>query len=174
MLNVERLDYIIKELQKEKAVYVEKLAKKFFTSEATIRRDLSRLEKEGYLHRTHGGAVIADPSSHELPYAIRGNHSAKDVIGALAANMVKDDMFLFMDASSTAMHMVKYLAARSNLRIVTTSAQTALQCLDTLNAHIYCTGGWIHSYSRGFIGEDARERIASFNTDIAFFSARAH
>jgi DeoR/GlpR family transcriptional regulator of sugar metabolism len=175
MLNIERLDYILNELQSKRAVSVDCLAKKYFVSKSTIRRDLSQLEREGYIRRTYGGAVLSDQQNNETPFDVRKmeNHLSKDIIGSLAARLVKDDMFICLDSSTTAMNLVRYLKSKNNLRVITTSAQTALNCLDMLNAQIYCTGGWMHSYTRGFIGEAARQRITNFNTDILFFSSRS-
>lgn len=175
MLNVERLNYVIKELQQQRAVYVKQLAKKFYVSESTIRRDLTQLEKEGYLRRTCGGAVISDQKNNETPFAIRKieKHTEKDSMGALAAQLVKDDMFILLDSSSTVLHMLKYLTGKNNLRIVTTSAQVALNFVGMPNAQVYCSGGWMNSYSGGFYGETAKQSIEGYITDIMFISARA-
>lgn len=175
MLNIERLDYVIKELQQRRAVYVKQLAKKFYVSESTIRRDLNELEKKGLLRRTCGGAVISDQKNNETPFAIRKieKHMEKDCMGALAAQMVKDDMFILMDSSSTVMHMLKYLTHINNLRIITTSAQIALNCMDMPNVQVFCCGGWMNTYSGGFFGEVAKQSIEGYITDIVFISARA-
>jgi DeoR/GlpR family transcriptional regulator of sugar metabolism len=175
MLNIERLDYIIKELKENNIVYVDQLASKHYVSKSTIRRDLTHLENEGLIRRAYGGAVLSNQVNNESPFFMRKNenHLAKDTIASIAARFVKDDMFISLDSSSTAMHIVKYLLPKNNLRIITTSAQTALNCLDTINAQVYCTGGWMHAYSRGSIGEAARQSIDGFYTNLLFFSARA-
>jgi DeoR/GlpR family transcriptional regulator of sugar metabolism len=175
MLNVERLDYVIEELKSKRAVYVKQLAKKFYVSESTIRRDLNQLEKDGYLRRTCGGAVISDQKNNETPFAIRKieKHQEKDCMGALASMLVKDDMFILLDSSSTVMHMMKYLSHKNNLRIITTSAQIALNCMDLPNTQVFCSGGWMNTYSGGFFGETAKQSIEGYITDILFISARA-
>ena len=151
MLNIERLGYILQELQTKKVVYVNQLSEKYYVSKSTIRRDLSEMEKEGLIRRSYGGAVLVEQKSTEIPFFIRKNENqaAKDIIGSLAAQLVKDDMYIFLDSTSTAAHMTKHLKDKKNIRILTTSAQTALDCLDSLDAQICCTGGWMHSYSRG-------------------------
>ena len=40
-------------------------------SAATLRRDLSELEEQGLLVRTHGGARALDPSGSEIPVRLR-------------------------------------------------------------------------------------------------------
>ena len=176
MLNIERVDYILQELRERKAVYVNQLAEKYYVSPSTIRRDLSELEKKGLIRRTYGGAVLIEHPSTEIPFFVRQNENrnAKDLICELAADLVLEDQFIFLDATSSAAYMVRHLQGKANLKILTTSAQIALDCLDQLpTAQIYCTGGWMSSFSRGFIGETARQRIAEFRTDLLFFSARS-
>ena len=174
MLNIERLDYIMNELQEKKSVYVSDLAKKYYVSPSTIRRDLDQLEKEGVVRRTYGGCVLIERQSSEIPFQFRINEqlTEKDIIASLAAKLVQDGMFIFLDSTSTTSHLVKFLAEHRNLKILTTSAQIALDCLDHLPAQIYCTGGWMSTYSRGFYGESARSRIEEFYTDFSFFSVR--
>jgi DeoR/GlpR family transcriptional regulator of sugar metabolism len=176
MLNLERVDYILQELRTKKAVYVNQLAEKYYVSPSTIRRDLDVLEKEGLIRRTYGGAVLIEHPSSEIPYFIRRseNQAAKDVICELAADLVAEDQFIFLDPTSSAAFMVRHLQNKANLKILTNSAQIALDCLDKLpSAQIFCTGGWMSSFSRGFTGETARQRIEEFHTDLLFFSARS-
>lgn len=175
MLNIERVDYIMQELREKKTVYVNDLATRYYVSPSTIRRDLNVLEKEGLIRRTYGGAMLIEHESSEIPFVVRQNENRleKNIMGMLAAKLVRNDQFVFLDSTSTVAHMVKYLAGKDNLKILTTSAEIALDCLDNLSAQVYCTGGWMSSFSRGFIGEAARQRIADFRPDLLFFSARS-
>lgn len=56
MLIEERLAKIQKIVNEQKSISMEALAEQVSVSKDTIRRDLIRLEKEGHLKRTHGGA----------------------------------------------------------------------------------------------------------------------
>lgn len=176
MLNLERVEYIIRELQEKKAVLVNDLSKKYNVSPSTIRRDFSQLEAEGMLRRTYGGAVLIEQHNTEIPYAVRSyeNKAAKNTIGKLAASLVKDDMFILLDGTSTTASMIKYLKGKNNLKIVTNSAQASLDCLDILpSAEICCTGGWMNTFNRSFLGTAAQERLTNFTCDFLFFSARS-
>jgi DeoR/GlpR family transcriptional regulator of sugar metabolism len=51
-----RWEKILQELLRHGEVSVDSLARNFSVSAATIRRDLSELERQGLLRRTHGGA----------------------------------------------------------------------------------------------------------------------
>jgi DeoR/GlpR family transcriptional regulator of sugar metabolism len=176
MLNVERLDYILQELRERKFVRVDELAEKHFVSPSTIRRDLNTLAREGLVRRTYGGATLIEHPSSEIPFQVRKNErqGEKDIIGQLAADLVRDDQFILLDSTSTVAHMVRHLGGKKNLKIMTTSPQIALDCVDQLTSvQVYCTGGWMNSFLRGFVGEAARQRIVEFRPDILFFSARS-
>lgn len=175
MLNLERMEYLWKEIQERKTVYVDQLAKKYYVSPSTIRRDLAQLEEQGLIRRTYGGAILIEKQSAEIPYLIRMNENreAKEILCGLAADLVEDGMYISLDATTTTASLVEHLKRKNNLKIITTSAQTALDCLDHLNAQIYCTGGWLNGISRGFSGEAARSRLEEFYTDCLFLSGRA-
>ncbi|NMB20825.1 MAG: DeoR/GlpR transcriptional regulator [Firmicutes bacterium] len=175
MLNLERIDCIREEIQQKKAVTVEGLAKKYFVSPSTIRRDLDILEKQGLIRRTYGGAVLLIHPSNEIPYSIRTNENqvAKNIIGELAADLVMENQFIALDTTSTVAFVVPHLRHKNNLKVLTNSAQIALECIDTLpSTRVFCTGGWMNKFSLGFEGETTRQRIVEYHTDILFFSAR--
>ena len=58
MLAIERKNEILAILQKEQRVLVSELSKRYEVTDETIRRDLEKLEKEGFVKRTYGGAVL--------------------------------------------------------------------------------------------------------------------
>lgn len=169
MLNIQRLDYILKELRDKKTVYVADLAERYYVSPSTIRRDLASLEREGIVRRIYGGAVLIERDTSEIPYLIRQNErqQEKDTLCALAAELVQDDMMIYLDHTSTAVNMVKFLVSKKNLKILTTSLQAAASCLDSLSASVYCTGGWLNPKLRGFTSEAARRQLACFYPRIS-------
>ena len=63
MLEVERFEKIMEYLREKKTAPVNVLAKRLFVSEATMRRDLSELERKGLVKRLHGGAILLDATS---------------------------------------------------------------------------------------------------------------
>ena len=67
----ERLDKIMELLNKNKKVKVNELSQIFNVSEVMIRKDLQRLETEGKLRRTHGGAILKKEIVHLSPLVVR-------------------------------------------------------------------------------------------------------
>ena len=93
---------------------VARLAERFEVSVDTIRRDLDSLDAEGYLIRTHGGAVsVAAPPrspSSALDVRTRMQAGAKEKIGAAAAALVSDGMVLMVNAGTTTLALARHLA----------------------------------------------------------------
>ena len=67
MLAIERRNRILSKLRAEKHVVVSELARQFDVSEETIRRDLDRMEKEGQVVKSYGGAVLSENSLSGTP-----------------------------------------------------------------------------------------------------------
>ena len=65
MFMEERLNEILEIIKEEKKVLVKELSEKFNVSESMIRKDLQRLEKEGKVKRTYGGAILERESSYD-------------------------------------------------------------------------------------------------------------
>lgn len=57
MLAAERRLRVLERAAADQAVEVSSLAREFRVSEMTIRRDLLRLERDGFVRRTYGGAT---------------------------------------------------------------------------------------------------------------------
>lgn len=173
MFEIERLDHILAFLREKPTATVKTLAGRLYASEATVRRDLTELEKRGLVKRLHGGVVLLDGANRELPIAVREqqNVEAKREIAAKAAKYLRDGQVIFLDASSTAMFLIKYFESYKLLTIVTNGLKTA-QELSGLNHKVYCTGGLMLHNSSAYVGDFAVDFVRHFNADIFFFSSR--
>ena len=74
MLSIERHEQILQILMEKKSVTVGELSKTMFVSDATIRRDLSQMEKEGLIKRSHGGAVLFESTNDETSIPVSYTH----------------------------------------------------------------------------------------------------
>ena len=69
MLPIERLEIIKQTAINEKKLYVSKLSEKFDVTEETIRRDLEKLEQQGLVTRSYGGAILNTQITNEdMPF----------------------------------------------------------------------------------------------------------
>ena len=173
MFYSERQQQLLNLLKKEKSMRVASIASKLFTSESTVRRDLTALEKEGLVRRTFGGAVICETERADEPLGIRNtkNTKAKSEIARRAAELVRDGMVIFLDSSTTVAHLVPHLARFHGLTVVTNSPATSI-ALGECGIQNFCTGGEFSSPSVCYVGSHAQEFIRGFNADIAFISCR--
>ena len=62
MLAIERRNDILERLQADKRVVVSELSAIYQVSEETIRRDLEKLENDGLVIKSYGGAVLNEHS----------------------------------------------------------------------------------------------------------------
>lgn len=173
MFLIERQKEILQLLQTRKSMTVTELSKLLFTSESTVRRDLSALERLGKVRRTFGGVVLEETLNREVPLLLRRsqNHEAKQKIAEKAARKVENDQILFLDASSTVAHIVPHLGKFSNLTVITNSPNTAIE-LGNLGIRTFCTGGLLLDASQAFVGAEAEDFVRRFNADVMFFSSR--
>src|SRR3954463_4051560 len=109
MFAEERRKAILSVLTREGRVEVSALAGQFGTSEDTIRRDLRDLAAQGFLQKTHGGAVALDVAN--LAWEARSHLQpvAKAKIGESAAHLVEPGQTVILDAGLTALEMARQL-----------------------------------------------------------------
>lgn len=173
MLDVERREMILKILRQRHTEKVAALAKSVHVSEATMRRDLNEMERMGFIKRIHGGAVLVEGFNQELSMSVREqqNENAKRIIAQKASRFLHDGQIIFLDPSSTAMHLVRHFENFRSLTIITNGISTAGELLRSSHK-VYCTGGLMLHNSSAFVGSHTIEIIQRFNADIFFFSSR--
>lgn len=160
-------------LEEYGSVSIKALTEKLYASEATVRRDLAELERSGALKRTHGGARSILDTNRQIPLSIREelDSKAKNEICRRAATLVKEGSTVFIDGSSTAQYLVKYLSGIKDIVIVTYSIRAAEMAL---REHIktYCAGGLLIENSLVCTGQKTVDFAESVNTDICFISCK--
>lgn len=173
MLKKERQDQILQILNEKRYCTVSYLAKKLYVANITVRRDLEEMEKTGLLQRCHGGAALQDYENREVPFEVRDkeNHSAKDTIAKKAVKLIHDGDTVFLDASSTASHLLNYIDGDRNLTIITNSIYN-LEKLRGRGIRCYLTGGALLENSHALVGKLAEETVSSLYADICFFSSQ--
>ena len=174
MFAIERRNTILSALRVEKHVVVSELARRFDVSEETIRRDLDKLEKEGYVVKTYGGAVISESASIDQPYVVRkkSNVEAKQRIAELASELIMDGDTLILDASSTALFIAQRIKTKKDITLITNSIEVLMELADVSGWKILSTGGILRERTCALIGSRAEEYLSSFHVDKAFISCK--
>ena len=154
MLAIERRNRILAKLKAEKHVVVSELAKLFSVSEETIRRDLDRMEKDGLVVKSYGGAVLSESGTSELPFIVRkrSNVEEKLIIAEIAASLVNDGDAIILDASSTAVFIAQKLKSKKNITLITNSVEVLMELSDVTGWRILSTGGTLKEESCALVG----------------------
>lgn len=175
MYNLERQEEIINLLEKVRSISVKKLAEALYVSQPTIRRDLSALEEQGKVKRTHGGVVLRKSSDIEIPLLLREdqNNMAKKAIAEKASALIQNGNVIFLDASSTAAYLIPYLEKFDDIIVVTNSPKTSL-LLGERKIKNYCTGGLLLVHSIAYVGSETEKFISNINADLFFFSSTGY
>ena len=157
MLAIERRNAILEKLQAERRVVVSELSQIYKVSEETIRRDLEKLENDGFAIKSYGGAVINENANVDLPFNIRKKR-----------NVISKQKI----ASSTAVYIAKALKERKNLTLITNSIEILIEMFDTPNVNVLSTGGAMREGSFALVGPQTDKMLKSYHVDIAIVSAK--
>lgn len=165
---------ILSKIEIEGSVRVDELAEIYKVTEATIRRDLQSLEENGFLKRTHGGAVLNDESLNELTFFQKKsrNYNEKKSIGLYAASLVKDGETIAIDTSTTTLEMIKYIKNKK-INVLTNSVDVIEELIGNPNIQVISTGGIVRGTTRSMVGPIADMAIKNFIVDKAFMGANA-
>ncbi len=155
-------------------VVVLELAEKYDVTEETIRRDLEKLEADGYAKKTYGGAVRCDNMSVDLPHTVRKqtNVAGKKYIAEIIGTLIDDGDSLLLDSSTTALFTVKSIFNKKNLTIVTNSVEILLDLPQGNNWTVISTGGMYRAESKSFFGYAAEDVVEKYHTDYAILSCK--
>lgn len=173
MANQERSTIILNYLKEKKSASVEELAKLLFVSEATIRRDLTEMQKLGQIERSHGGALLME-NADEISIFIRlaKNAKEKETTASIALKHLPDFKTVFIDNSSTCLA----LAERMNLShktVVTNGLQVAAKLSQKDNVQILMPGGSVLYNTNSVMGSMAIDGIKNFRFDLMLSSCAA-
>jgi len=171
MLPIERQTVIITKLASAESVRTIELAADLAVTDETIRKDLEALEQRGELLRIHGGAVRPNQSRVELALTERKqvNRGSKTAIARLAAERIRPNDTIFIDASSTALTLVEFLP-QFDLTILTNAHNVISALADRDGIDLICTGGIYEPRSRSYIGLPAESTMRKHNIHRMFFS----
>lgn len=164
----ERRELILEELITSGTVYVSELARKYQVTYETIRKDLSQLEKKGFLVKCHGGATLKQ-GALENPFQIREkeNASLKKSIAQKALALLPDNCSMIIGTGSTTLELAKLLVYRSDFKIFTDSLPVANTLISSKN-QVFLFGGELRDKSSSVFGGWALSMINEIQVDICF------
>ena len=174
MLPAKRKRTIVELVSESDGRSVSALAETLDVSKATIRRDLSDLEAEGLIDRSHGGAVPATTVGRERTYGQKEVQrlDAKRAIAERAIEEIREDEVVFFDAGTTTMEVAKRAPADGSFMGVTNSPRLAIE-LNEGDAEAMLTGGTLRQRTHALVGPSAEEFLDRTNFDLLFLGTNA-
>lgn len=175
MLAVERRNQIEQLISKNKSVLVVDLAKRFDVTTETIRGDLEKLEKQGVLVRTYGGATVVEGNEPDMAIQVRDtiNYEGKHNIGTRAAQLIKDGETIFLDASTSSLHVARNIKEKRGVTVITNAEKVVMELAGCDNIRVICTGGRLEPKNMSYVGRIAEKVIRDhYYANKFFFSCR--
>lgn len=159
---------ILNLLKDEQQVNVRDLAHRLNVSEMTIRRDMTKLEEQGFLVRTHGGGVTTGKLNYLQSSMPEMNVSAeKTAIGRAAANLVEPGQTIMLDAGTTALQVALSIPQDTEITVATVSLCVA-QTLYGSGLDVLLLGGYLRKEFPSLYGPMTEKALADFHVDILF------
>lgn len=170
----ERSDKILEMLARKGKLSVTEIVESFSVSEATARRDLNFLAREGKIRRYYGGAILCQEAAPEGPILQRTmeQQEEKERIGRAAANLVEDGETIFLGSGTTVLQVAKNLASRS-LTVITNSLPIINLMADWPEITLTALGGQFRSSERSFIGHITDKFIQDLRANKVIIGIRA-
>lgn len=178
MFTEERQKKILELIQQRGKLRISELTGIFRVSEVTLRADLTALESQGYLKRTHGGALLRErsifPGKVSLSFGgkVVPQLEAKRKIGRRAAGLIDNGMNVLLDAGTTILEIARNLKNHRDLTVITDSIPAAVELSDCEGFTVILTGGMLRSASLAVIGPESWSMLENLHVQRAFIGAR--
>ena len=152
MLAEERFALILNLLAEKRTATVQELCEALNASESTIRRDLTELARQGRLNKVHGGATLPDGQflADEPTMAAKEALAVgqKRSIAQAAADLIRAEDFIYIDAGTTTLAMVRALSGPA-LEATTSPTASPRAAAGTKSCHVCVPGGLFAPPDRG-------------------------
>lgn len=172
----ERLEIIRREVQEKGQIRVSDLSVQLDCSEVTIRNDIRKLDEQGLVKKTYGGAARVEKglSVQVLPGEYYHNAEEKRRIAGKAYEYIEDRDSIMIDDSTTCCYLTQYIKEnpQKRLSVVTNSLYAAVQLSATDHVRVYMLGGEITSHPASAMGSIAAECVNQYHVNKLFTGIR--
>ncbi len=166
-----RRERIMTMLKRQGKITIQEIIDALHCSEATARRDLDSLARQGSLIRTIGGAQLDHlPASREIPFHEKKQLLLleKEAIAAKAAAMVKPGDVVGLTGGTTTYLIAKALKELRGITVVTNAVNIAMELADCDGIQLVLTGGVMRQNSYELCGPLAEKVVEGLNIGIMF------
>ena len=167
MIKAERHDTILSELARRGTLGVQELSSLLQVSEATVRRDLTDLDEQLLVRRTHGGVTLRD-ALDERPFSskVTAYLAEKRRIGVMAASLISAGQTIGCSGGTTVIQTMKALKGK-NIRVVTNAVNVAMEFAYSPETEVLVTGGFFRGRTFEMVGHVAERTLREVNLDLA-------
>jgi DeoR/GlpR family transcriptional regulator of sugar metabolism len=179
MLDAERRQQIVAFVDERHGATVAELGRRFGVSDATVRRDLLLLSRQGLIERAHGGAaprrIKHAPVFPEPPILDRAADCAEEKrrIGRAAASLVADGDTIMIAGGTTTAHMIPHLAERTGLTVVTNNLNVAGLLAPYRQITVIVVGGVLRHSELSLLGTLAEDALENLRVDRLYIGSSA-
>lgn len=156
---------ILNQLSEKKQISVNELIELLNVSGVTVRQDLDFLQKQGFIQRVHGGAVLQ--SEEEISHRLGVNYEVKTAIADRAADFIKRGETIFIEAGSANALLARKLSDQNGLTVVTNNVFIT-RTLKNSDLNVILLGGIFQHQSECVVGALAKTGLAVINFTKAF------
>ena len=168
MFALERIRIIKNYILNNEQAEVSTLSSMLNVSEVTIRRDLEKLEEEGFLTRTHGGAILN--KDEELPIVTSEGINPSDYheISDIAVQMIKDGDIIMLTNGMINLHIAKKLGNKNNITVLTNDITIASELSTFKSIKVILLGGDIDFRYNAVFGSLTMNNLKKFYVSKLF------
>ena len=150
----ERHNRILTLLQQNGSISVTQLSDLFRVSEVTIRKDLSYLEQQKKLYRTHGSAILISPyiGDRHVNEKEKKNVSEKQAIGVAAAALIAPEDSVIIASGTTVAFLAREIKPQGHLTVITASVPVTRILSQNPDIDVIQLGGITRSSSVSVVG----------------------
>lgn len=142
MFLAQRLEKIKQLLYEHKTLDVVTLSNNLEVSEVTIRKDLDKLEKMGFLKKYRGGAILEEDTLSGLKESAIAGFKMKEECIEPAIQIVSENDKIYISSGTTCSLFAKKLKIRSinNLNVITNNFEIVRELYETVNSMVFLGG----------------------------------
>ncbi len=171
MLSEERKQEITRIVNTQGSATVAELVTRLSCSEATIRREITALARQGRIVKVFGGAVAADdgPVSRELSVGEKEtiNREEKQRIARYAASLISPGDYVYIDSGTTTGFLADCIT-QTDATYVTNAIVTA-RLLAKRGFHVILIGGEVKESTEAIVGAEAVLHLQKYQFSLGFF-----
>lgn len=157
------------------AVRIEDLAERFGISQMTVHRDLDELETRGLLRKSRGVATALSTALVESSDVYRSGRELpeKEAIAHAALEFIEPGQAVFLDDSTTTLHLVPHLHTKKPLTVITNTLTIMNELKSSNGIALLGLGGQYYNWCSAYMGRMTTSAISALRADLLVMSTSA-